>query len=197
MIQLAALVDPDARAIRQRYEEEVESVIAKNSERVAQARFAVYGTGIYPDATGTLRVSFGSVKGYEENGKHVEPFTTFGAAFARATGEEPFALPPRWLKAQSLLDMKTPFNFVADTDIIGGNSGSPMLNQDAELIGLVFDGNRHSHGAAYGFDPAVNRTVAVHGSALLEALKVYGATRLLEEMHVPAKSPAVASPPTR
>jgi hypothetical protein len=199
MIQLAALVDPDARAIRKRYEEDIQAVIKKNSERVAQARFAVYGTGLYPDATGTLRLSYGAVKGYEQDGRKVAPFTTIGGTFERHTGEEPFKLPASWLQAKSALPAQTSMNFISDTDIIGGNSGSPIINKNAELVGLIFDGNIHSIGGEYGFDPRLNRTIAVHGDAILESLRtVYGAQRLLEEMGASeAKAPAVAVPPSR
>jgi hypothetical protein len=113
----------------------------------------------------------------------VAPFTTFGGAFERNTGREPFALPPRWLAARGRLDPSTPFNFTTSNDVVGGNSGSPVFNRELEVVGLVFDGNLPSLGGDYGFDPAVNRTVAVHSEALLEALcKVYGATRLVAEL---------------
>jgi hypothetical protein len=183
LIQLATLVDPDARAIRKRYEEEVEAVVRKNSELVAQARFDVYGTQIYPDATGTLRLSFGAVKGYVQDGKQVEPFTQMSGAFERNTGEEPFALPKSWLAAQKTVQGSTPMDFVTTNDIIGGNSGSPVINQNAEIVGLVFDGNIQSLGGDYGFDESVNRAVSVHSDALLEALqKVYKAERVLHEL---------------
>ncbi|HSP78799.1 MAG TPA: S46 family peptidase, partial [Myxococcaceae bacterium] len=162
MIRLAALVDPDARAIRARFEEEVESVINKNSELIAQAKFEVYGTDLYPDATGTLRLSYGAVKGYMEDGKQVAPITYMGDTFERHTGEDPFALPGSWLAAQKKLDPRTPMNFVSTNDIIGGNSGSPVINKDAEIVGLVFDGNIQSLGGDFGFDESVNRTVSVH-----------------------------------
>jgi len=186
-IQLALAVDPEARAVRRRYEDEVESVLKKNSELVSRARFAVQGTSSYPDATFTLRLSYGAVEGYAENGAHVAPLTTFAGAYKRHTGSDPFALPPRWLAAQQKLALDTPFNMATSNDIIGGNSGSPVINKDAQVVGLIFDGNIQSLGGDYGFDPAVNRAVAVHSAAVLEALdKVYGATRLLEELLGPA-----------
>jgi hypothetical protein len=195
MIQLAALVDPDARAIRKTYEEQIEAVIRKNSELVAQAKFEIYGTGIYPDATGTLRLSFGSVKGYTEDGKKVDPITFMSGTFERHTGEDPFALPKTWLAAQKDLTATTPMNFVTTNDIIGGNSGSPVINKDAEIIGLVFDGNIQSLGGDYGFDESVNRTVSVHSEALIEALKkVYKADRVLEELR-PGSTPNVRANP--
>jgi len=195
MIQLAALVDPDARAIRKTYEEQVEAVIRKNSELVAQAKFEVYGTGIYPDATGTLRLSFGSVKGYMEEGKQVAPITAMGDTFARHTGEDPFALPKSWLAAQKDLTATTAMNFVSTNDIIGGNSGSPVINKNAEVVGLVFDGNIQSLGGDYGFDESVNRSVSVHSEALIEALKkIYKADRVLEELR-PGSTPTVKANP--
>ena len=185
-ILLALAVDPEARAVRKRYEDDAESILKKNSELVAKARFAVEGTSGYPDATFTLRLSYGAVAGYEENGARVAPLTTFAGAFNRHTGSEPFALPPRWLAARERLALDTPFNVATSNDIIGGNSGSPVINKDAQVVGLIFDGNIQSLGGDYGFDPAVNRAVAVHSAAILEALdKVYGASRLVEELRGP------------
>jgi len=183
MIQLALSLDGEGRAIRTRYENEVESVLTKNSELVARARFAVYGMSSYPDATGTSRLSFGTVRGWRENGRLLPAFTTIGGAFERATGRAPFALPKSWLEHQSQLDPAMPFNFVTDNDIIGGNSGSPVINREGEFVGLVFDGNIHSLGGAFGFDIAHNRTVAVDARAIAHTLdKVYGASRLTTEL---------------
>lgn len=183
MIELAKLVDADARAVRKNYEENIEAVIRKNSELIAKAKFEVYGTNQYPDATFSPRVSYGSVKGYMEDGKKVAPITQMAGTFERHTGEDPFALPKSWLKAQKILDGNTGMNFVTTNDIIGGNSGSPMINKEGEIVGLVFDGNIQSLGGEYGFDESVNRTVAVHSDAIIESLqKIYGATRVLEEL---------------
>ncbi|HVY46347.1 MAG TPA: S46 family peptidase [Minicystis sp.] len=183
MIQLARLVDPDARGVRKQYEDSVESVEKKNGELIAKAEFAVYGTSRYPDATFTLRLAYGSVKGWNEAGHEVNPITTFAGAFDRATGRDPFALPKSWLDAKSKLNLNTPFDFCATNDIIGGNSGSPVVDKNARIVGLIFDGNIHSLGGDYGYDPATNRAVAVHSAALVEALdKVYGAQRLLGEL---------------
>ena len=191
MIELARALDPDAIAIRKKYETEIDGPVKKQQELLARARFAVYGDAIYPDATFTLRLSYGAVEGYEENGAKVKPFTTIAGAFERHTGADPFALPKTWLAAKSKLGMDVPFNFVTSNDIIGGNSGSPVVNAKGEVVGLVFDGNIQSLGGDYGFDPTVNRTVAVHSAALLEAMdKVYGAKRLVEEI----KGPGVAAP---
>lgn len=183
MIELARALDPAARAIRLKYETEVDGPLKKQQEQLAKARFAVYGDGLYPDATFTLRLSYGAVAGYEENGAKVTPFTKIAGAFERNTGADPFALPKSWLTSKAKLGMDVPFNFVTSNDIIGGNSGSPMVNAKGEVVGLVFDGNIQSLGGDYGFDESVNRTVAVHSAALLEALeKVYGASRLVTEI---------------
>jgi hypothetical protein len=183
MIVLARTLDGPARAIRQKFENEVESVLKRNSELIGRARFAVYGTNIYPDATFTPRLSFGSVQGYTQDGQKVEPFTYVAGLYERATGEEPFKLPPSWVKAKPKLEPKTPMNYVTTNDIIGGNSGSPVINQDREIVGIIFDGNIQSLGGDYGFDESVNRAVAVHSEVLREGLgKVYGAERLLKEL---------------
>jgi hypothetical protein len=183
MIVLARTLDGPARAIRQKFENEVESVLKRNSELIGRARFAVYGTNIYPDATFTPRLSYGSVQGYVHDGKKVEPFTYFAGLYERATGEDPFKLPPSWVKAKPKLEPKTPMNYVTTNDIIGGNSGSPVINQDREIVGIIFDGNIQSLGGDYGFDESVNRAVAVHSEGLREGLgKVYGAERLLKEL---------------
>ncbi len=183
MLEFIRSFEDEARAIRKRYEEEVESVVDKNGELIARARFEAYGTSIYPDATFTLRLSFGQVKGYSEEGRTVEPFTLISGLYERATGEDPFRLPPSWLKAKPRLELQTSFNFVSSNDIIGGNSGSPIFNKDAEIVGIVFDGNIQSLGGEYGFDESANRSVSVHSQGILEGLrKVYDARRLLEEL---------------
>ncbi|HTS66771.1 MAG TPA: S46 family peptidase [Candidatus Acidoferrales bacterium] len=183
MIALAKVVDPIARKVRKQWEDEVQSAQTRALEKLGAARFAVYGTSLYPDATFTLRLSYGSVKGFVENGKEVPPFTTMGGAFDRATGRDPFALAPSWLKAKAKLNLATPFNLATTNDIIGGNSGSPVINKNGELVGLIFDGNIHSLGGNYGFDEALNRAVAVDVRAILEALgKIYGAERVLGEL---------------
>ena len=183
MMALAKLVDPIARGVRKKYEDEVESVLTRAKEKLAKARFAAYGGSLYPDATFTLRLTYGQVKGWLENGTPVPPFTIFGGAFERATGRDPYALPQSWLDAKSKLNLQTPLNFVTTNDIIGGNSGSPVINKDRQIVGLIFDGNIHSLGGNYGFDESVNRAVAVHSGAILEALdKVYAAKRVLAEL---------------
>ncbi|GAA0706131.1 S46 family peptidase [Dokdonella soli] len=187
-IVLARSVDPEARAVRKRYENEVESVVDKNSELIAAARFEKYGTSVYPDATFTERFSFGAVKGWDEKGVAVQPFTDIGGAFVHATGSYPFALPKSWLAAKDSLNLKQRLNFVSTNDIIGGNSGSPVINRNAEVVGLVFDGNIHSLGGDYWYDERLNRAVSVHSGAILEALrKVYHADRLADEIEAARK----------
>ncbi len=179
-------IDADSRAVRKVYDETIHPVLVKNQELLARAHFELEGTSAYPDATFSLRLSYGAVKGYREDGRTVTPFTTMAGAFTRATGREPFALPASWLAARGKLDLSTPFDFVTDNDIIGGNSGSPVFDRNLQIVGLVFDGNIQSLGGDYGFDAAVNRTVAVDSAALLEALRtVYGAKRIVEELRPP------------
>jgi hypothetical protein len=183
MIRLARSFDDDARAIRSRMENEVEGPMEQQLELLARARFAVHGTDAYPDATFTLRLSYGSVQGYVENGAPVQPFTTLGGAFERHTGSEPFVLPRSWLAARDRIRPDVPMNFVTTNDIVGGNSGSPVVNEKGEVVGLVFDVNIHGLGGTYGFDEATNRTVALHAAALVEALdRIYGADRVLAEL---------------
>ena len=183
LIKFCRMIDPDARAARKKYEDEVEGVLKKNEELTAKARFAAQGTSTYPDATFTLRLSYGAVRGWMERGKMVDPITRIGGAYARATGQPPFDLPESWLKAKAKLNPQTPFNLCTDNDIIGGNSGSPMVNKAGQVVGLVFDGNIHSLAGDYGFNETDNRTVAVHSAGILEALsKVYAADRIVKEI---------------
>ena len=183
MLELARSVDDAARAVRKTYEEEVRSVLDIESERIAQARFARDGTGIYPDATFTLRLSYGQVRGWDEQGEPVPSFTDFGGLYARATGTAPYLLPPSWQFAEPRLDLKTPFDFVTTNDIAGGNSGSPVIDRDGKLVGLVFDGNIHSLGGDFWYDPNDNRAVALDATALIDALhKVYGMDALAAEL---------------
>jgi hypothetical protein len=183
LIELAKSVDADARAVRKRYEDEVEAVIDAASEAIAKARFAVYGTNVYPDATFTLRLNFGTVGGWEENGEPVQPFTELARLYERTTGQPPFALPPDWLAAKSGLNLDTRFNLVTDNDIVGGNSGSPLIDANGAIVGLIFDGNIHSISGGYWFDPDMNRAVSVHPAIMREALaEVYEAQHLLEEL---------------
>jgi hypothetical protein len=183
MIKLAREVDAPARALRKRYEDEVQAPIAAAEEKIARARFKVYGTEVYPDATFTLRLNYGTVQGWVEKGSPVEPFTRLDRAFERATGQPPFNIPASWERARGKLDLATPFNLTSNNDIIGGNSGSPLLNARGEVVGLIFDGNIHSISGSFWFDTAKNRAVAVHPAIMREALrKVYDAPALLKEL---------------
>ena len=185
MIALAREIDADSRALRKRYEDEVEAPSDAAYEKIAKARFATQGTSNYPDATFTLRVTYGSHVGWEEKGEMVRPWTTVDRLYERTTGEEPFRLPESWIDKESVLGSDTKFNFVGTTDIIGGNSGSPAIDKDGNLVGLIFDGNIHSISGSYWFDLVKNRTVAVHPEVMVEALRsIYGADHLLEELGV-------------
>jgi hypothetical protein len=186
MITLARSLDGGARAIRKQFEDEVEAPISAASERIAAERFKAYGTQVYPDATFTLRLNYGTVQGWEENGAQVEPFTYLERAFDRSTGVSPFKIPDSWMKVKNQLDMRTPFCVSTTSDIVGGNSGSPLIDAQGRIVGLMFDGNIHSISGDYWFDAAKNRAIAVHPAIIREALgKVYGATALLAEMSQP------------
>jgi hypothetical protein len=183
MIAFVRTIDPDLRAVRKDYEDNISALLTKYATQVAQAMFKVYGTSTYPDATFTLRISYGSVAGYRIGDKEIGPFTVIAGVFERATGAEPFNLPRSWIAAQSSLNPRQPFNFVTTNDIVGGNSGSPVINKAAEVVGLAFDGNIQSLGGDLGYDMAVNRMVGVNVGAIREALsKVYRADRLVTEL---------------
>jgi len=183
MIALARLVDPDFRAIRKDYEDNFAAPLNKARSAIARARFKIYGTSIYPDATFTMRISYGTVKGYWQDDKFIDPITRISGLFERATGAPPYQLPASWIAAKPVLNMGQPMNFATTNDIIGGNSGSPVINKAGEIVGLIFDGNIQSLGGDFGFDPAVNRAVAVNVGALREALtKVYHADRIAAEL---------------
>jgi len=186
MIVLARLVDPKAREVRKRYENEVTVVERANYSKIARALFETEGTKLYPDATFTLRLSYGAVKGYQENGKKVTPFTTLGGLYDRAGRfkyEFPYNLPQRWMDKKSALDLNTQFNFVSTNDIIGGNSGSPTINQNGELVGLIFDGNIQSLVGDFIYDESVNRAISVDARAMLEVLrKVFDANDIAAEL---------------
>ncbi len=185
MIRLALAIDERSRAVRKRYEDEVEAPITAASEKIAAARFKVYGTNVYPDATFTLRLNYGTVAGWNEDGRDIPPFTYLGKAFERATGSAPFRIPDSWLKVRDSLDMQTPFCISTTNDIVGGNSGSPLIDAQGRIVGLMFDGNIHSISGRYWFDAAKNRAIAVHPAILREALqKVYHADTVLRELGV-------------
>lgn len=186
MILLAKFVDPESRELRRRMETEVEEVKRQAYNQIAKVKFALDGTSTYPDATFTLRLSYGVVKGYQENGAKVPPFTTYDGLFKRSAEQKnkpPFDLPPLWEKKKAALDLATPYNFVCTADIIGGNSGSPVINKKGEVVGLIFDGNIQSLVLDFAFSEEQARAVSVCSQAIVEALnKVYGASDLAAEL---------------
>ncbi len=184
MVRFVASINDELLAIRRDYEAKVDAPTRAAAERIAKARFAVYGTSVDPDATFTARLSYGTVKGFEDaEGKSVQPYTNIGGLFSRATGAPPFALPESWLKAKSSLNLSLPMNLSTTNDIIGGNSGSPLIDKEGKVVGLIFDGNIFSLGGDYGYDAAKNRAVAVDSRALLEGLqKVYHMDRIVSEI---------------
>jgi len=186
LIGLARSIDAEARASRKRYEEEVISVERAAYGKIARALFEKEGTNLYPDATFTLRLSYGAVKGYMENGKQVPWFTTLGGLYERSmkfNQRFPYNLPSRWIEEKDEVELKTPFNIVSTNDIIGGNSGSPLFNKDLELVGLVFDGNIQSLVGNFYYDEAVNRTISVDSRGMLEVLgEIFDAERIVDEL---------------
>ena len=185
LIVLARRAEADSRSVLTAWRERVEGPAALAAERLARARFALDGDKVYPDATFTLRLSYGTVAGWTYQGRTIAPYTTMEGLYARATGAEPFALSPKWLAAQSSINKSKVFNLTSTNDIIGGNSGSPLIDAKGRVVGAVFDGNIHSLGGGYGFDARLNRTVSVSTAAISEALrKVYKADRLADELGV-------------
>jgi hypothetical protein len=186
LIALARRVDPFVREMQKWFESKVESLDVAAGEKVGRARFAAYGKSAYPDATFTLRLTYGSVKGYPMNGTQAPPWTTFYGLYDRAYSfelKDPYHLPARYLDRKGLLELSTPLDFVSTCDIIGGNSGSPVVNRRGELVGLIFDGNIESLVGNYVYSGERNRAVAVHSSALIEVLrKLYDAAPLADEL---------------
>jgi Peptidase S46 len=186
MILLAKLVDPPARAVRKLWETKVDEVERQAYAQIAKAKYAIGGKDVYPDATFTLRLAFGTVKGYEEEGKQIPFETTFAGLYERSKEHHdkvPFDLPPRWVERKDKLDLNTPFNFVCTADIIGGNSGSPVINRNAEVVGLIFDGNIQSLVLDFAYTEKQARAVAVCSQAIVEALrKIYDAEPLADEL---------------
>ena len=186
MIVLARKADPYFRDLRKDYEESVESVLTSAGEKIAKARFAIFGKSIYPDATFTLRLTYGTVQGYPMNGTKAPSKTTFYGLYDRAASfdfKPPFNLMPRFMQRKDKIDLPTPLNFVASLDIIGGNSGSPVINRNGEFVGIIFDGNIESLTGNFEYIEETNRAVAVHSAAIIEALrKVYDAAPLADEL---------------
>jgi hypothetical protein len=185
-IVLARKIDPIIREVRKWMEDNVESVLLPAGEKIGQARFAVYGKSVYPDATFTLRLSYGTVKGYPMNGTRAQTKTTFYGLYDRSIGFDnrpPYNLPARFIEGRSKLNLATPLNFICTCDTIGGNSGSPVINGKGEIVGLIFDGNIESLVGDYVYNDEDNRSVAVHTGAIIEALKnLYGAPDLVKEI---------------
>ena len=185
MIILARLVDPRTREIRKEFEE-ITEIERQAYAKIAQVLFELSGTAVYPDATFTLRLAFGPIRGYKEGGRNIPAWTTIAGAFESQEqhgGREPWELPASWIKNREQLDLKTPLNFVCTADIIGGNSGSPVVNRAGELVGVIFDGNIQSLTADYMYSDEQARAVSVAIAAMVEALeKVYGAERILKEL---------------
>ncbi len=186
LIVLMRNVDPEARAVRKRFDDEVDAVVRRDGATIARARFAQTGFTQPPDATFTLRLSYGTVRGYEENGKKIPYFTTLGGAFQHAEehgGKPPYNLGASWPKMKSKLKLDTPLNYVSTADIIGGNSGSPTVNKAGEVVGIIFDGNIQSLVLNFYYDERQARAVSVDSRGILEALrKIYGADALANEL---------------
>jgi hypothetical protein len=189
MIRFAATINDDLLAVRKDYEARVDAPTRAAAEKIAKARFAIYGTSVDPDATFTLRLTYGTVKGFDDaEGKFVQPYTNIGGLFERATGAPPYALPESWLKAKSSLNLSTQMNLSTTNDTTGGNSGSPMIDKDANIVGLLFDGNIFSLGGDYGYDAAKNRSIAVDSRGLLEGMRnVYHLDRIVDEIEAARK----------
>jgi hypothetical protein len=186
MIVLARKLDAIHRELIKWTQDNVESVAQRSGEQLGRARFALYGKSTYPDATFTLRLSYGQMKGYPMNGTVAPAKTTYYGLYDRAfsfNDQPPFNLPQRYRDGMKNLDLTTPLDFVSTNDVVGGNSGSPVLNKDAEIVGLIFDGNIESLLGDYIYDIESNRSIAVHTAAMTEALlKIYGAAKLVQEL---------------
>lgn len=186
MIKLALLVDPVSRGLRAKYEKTVEAVETRSGTRIARAMFKLEGTAIPPDATGTLRLSFGAVRSYVENGKKIPFETTYAGLYersAKAGNKDPYELPESFLKRKAAVKLSTPINFVSTADSIGGNSGSPLVNRKGEFVGVLFDGNIQSLPTRFVYEDTVSRSVMVHAQGIIEALlKIYDAKPLVDEI---------------
>jgi len=184
MIRLARTLDSPARELRKRYEDEIESVVTRAASQIAQARFALSGGNDYPDATFTLRVAFGPVRGYRNaQGQRIPWATHMGGKFDKARDEDPYRIPASWLKAKDQLRLSTPYNFVSTADTHGGNSGSATLNTQGEVVGILFDGNIEGLPNRFVFRDTRERSVHVASQGIVEALRaIYGARELLTEL---------------
>src|SRR5216684_4327497 len=197
LIVVMRAIDPDARAVRKQFDDRIDSVVRRDGTTIAKARFEQNGFTQPPDATFTLRLSYGAVKGYQENGKAIPYFTNVGGAYEHAAehnNQSPYNLPESWMKAKPKVDLKTPLNFVSTADIIGGNSGSPTVNQKGEVVGIIFDGNIQSLPWNFGYRDTQGRAVSVDSRGIQEALrKIYGASALADELTTASGTAAKAS----
>ena len=186
LIVLARKADPFFRELHKQYEENVESLLTATEEKIAKARFEIYGKAVYPDATFTLRLAYGTVKGYPMNGTIAPSKTTLYGLYDRSAGfdnKSPFNLMPRFIERREKLNLSTPLNFVSTADIIGGNSGSPVVNRNGEFVGIIFDGNIESLTGNFVYLEETNRSIAVESAAIVEALrKLYDAPALAAEL---------------
>jgi hypothetical protein len=186
LLALVAAIDAEARALRKRIEDQVDSVQREAYAKLAEAQFALSGTSVYPDATFTLRLSYGRITGYEQEGQQIPPFTTLGGTYERSRERGavgPFAMPASWIAAEERLDKSVPYNFVSTNDIIGGNSGSPVVDAKGHVVGLIFDGNVQSLVGAMAYSDKQSRSVSVDSRGMLEALtNVYGVEGLVKEL---------------
>ena len=183
LIRLVAAIDEHARTVRQRFEDEVEAVESAHGTRIARARFAAQGSAVYPDATFTLRLAYGSVKGYVDGGQHISPLTSMAGLFEKMSGEDPYILPKRFTQRKGQLKLDTPYNLVSTNDITGGNSGSPLINRAGEIVGIIFDGNIHSLVNDFQYSETQSRAVSVDSRGIMEALqKIYQAQRVVTEL---------------
>jgi hypothetical protein len=201
LIKLMQEIEPQARAVRKQYDDEIDSVVRQDGAAIAKIRFATEGTASYPDATFTLRLSYGVIRGYTENGEGTTPkgtrlpyFTTFRGAFRHAAdhgNKDPYKLADRWTAAKSKIKLDTPLNAVETADIIGGNSGSPVINRAGELVGIIFDGNIQSLPWNFVYDDSIGRSIHVDARGILEALRdIYGANSLADELTGKGRQPA-------
>ena len=198
LIVLMRTIDPEARAVRKQYDDQVDSVERRDGAAIAKARFAQSGYDQPPDATFTLRLSYGDVRGYTEEGKKIPYMTNIGAAFEHSAthgNKPPYQLPERWTAAKGKLDLKTPLNFVSTADIIGGSSGSPTVNKAGEVVGIIFDGNIESLPWNFAYSDKQGRSVQVDSRGIIEALrKVYGAEGLAQELTGATAAPNGSKP---
>jgi hypothetical protein len=189
-------IEPGSLAVRKLFDDKIDSVVRRDGTLIAKARFAQSGFTQPPDATFTLRLSYGAAKGYQENGKNIPYFTTMGGAFEHAAehnNQPPFNLPESWMNSKSKLDLKTPLNFVSTADIIGGNSGSPTVNKEGEVVGIIFDSNIESLPWNFAYSDVQGRAVSVDSRGIQEALRhIYGASPLADELMGSRKEGATA-----